>query len=86
MRRESRCSPYLQMPNRSLITASDTFGEGFQEKDWLLSLKGTLHPKKPLTNPHPDAKLDPGPSVQLHHQVNVHKDAHQWEDRQSRDL
>ena len=46
----------------------------------------TLYPRKSLTNHHPDTKLGPGSRGQLHHQINVQKDAHQWEDRQNRDL
>ena len=53
---------------------------------WVQSLKWSLYPRKPLTSHIPDTKLGPGPRGHLHHQVNIHKDAHQWEDRQSRDL
>lgn len=38
------------------------------------------------SNGIPDAELDPGSRGHLHHQGNVHKEAHQWEDRQSKDL
>ena len=62
MRRESRRSPYWQIPNRSLIMASDIFGEGFQEEDWLLSLKRILDPPK-ATHPSP-SRCQIGPRSQ----------------------
>ena len=54
--------------------------------DLFLSLKRPLHPRKPLNYGIPDAKLGPGHRGQLHHQVDIHKDAQHWEDGQSRDL
>uniref|UniRef100_A0A7N9IER2 Zinc finger protein 331 n=1 Tax=Macaca fascicularis TaxID=9541 RepID=A0A7N9IER2_MACFA len=42
--------------------------------------------RKPLTNQHPDSKLGPGLSGHLHHQINIHRDADQPEDRQQGDL
>lgn len=54
---------------------------------WLAqSPKRPLVLRKPLTYHHPDTKLGPGPEGHLHHQVNIHKDAHQWDDRHTRDL
>ena len=53
---------------------------------WVQSFKKPLYPRKRLTNGIPDAKQGPGPRGCLHHQVNIHEDADQWEDRKSRDL
>lgn len=77
MRRKSRCSPHCWCPT-VLLSWPRQFGGvqfGFNQSSG-----------KSLTNHHPDAKLGPGPRGHLHHEINVQKDAHQWEDRQSRHL
>ena len=81
MRRTSRHSSWLQAYNRPPMVVKKLRGAV-----WDLSLKWSLYARKPLTDHIPDAKYGPGPRSYLHHQVNVHKDAHQWKDRQSRDL
>lgn len=48
--------------------------------------RGLFFPSGLPTNYHPDSKSGPGASCHLHHEVNVHTDAHQWEKRQSRYL
>ena len=66
--------------------ASDTVWGEIVGRRWVQSFKKPLYPRKQLTNGIPDAKQGPGPRGRLHHQVNIHEDADQWEERQSRDL
>ena len=66
--------------------ASDTVWGEIVGRCWVQSLKKPLYSRKQLTKGIPDAKQGPGPRGRLHHQVNIHEDADQWEERQSRDL
>ena len=85
MRRKCRCSTHLQMPSRPSMASDTVWGE-IVGRCWVQSFEKPLYPRKQLTNGIPDAKQGPGPRGRLHHQVNVHEDADQREDRQSRDL
>ena len=85
MRRKCRCSTHLQMPSRPSMASDTVWGE-IVGRCWVQSFEKPLYPRKQLTNGIPDAKLGPCPRRYLCHQVNIHEDADQWEDRQSRDL
>ena len=63
-----------------------TLYETKRKRSWDGIPKRPTFPKWIPTNQHPDSKSGPGASCHLHHEVNVHKDAHQWEKRQSRYL
>ena len=87
MIRESRHSSHLLMPSRRPIMASDkVWGRHSRKRVGFSRSIVVFNPRKLLTNGIRDANLSPGPSVYLCHQVDIHKDAHQWEDRHSRDL
>ena len=73
------------MPSRPPMASDTVWGE-IVGRCWVQSFKKPLYSRKQLTKGIPDAKQGPGPRGCLHHQVNIHEDADQWEDRQSRDL
>ena len=79
-------APSYTCPKGLLLWRPRQFRGDAVEEYWVQSLKQSLYPRKLLTNHIPDSKLGPSPRGHLYHQVNVHTDAHQWEDRQSRDL
>lgn len=76
---KSSCEGWNSDLERRRHLLHDTKGQ----RSWDRIPKRPALPKRIPTNQHPDPKSGPGASCHLHHEVNIHEDAHEWEIRQT---